>query len=300
MVKKLNNMRYLITGASGFIGRNLVKQLLSTNDDFELLLVQRDLPVFKDKRVTVKLLDLNEDIISNFKDENFDYIIHLAQSPHFRDFPDYAIDIFNVNTRSVVELANLGISKGVKGFLYASTGSVYDMNGGILNESSPTNASSFYAATKIASETLLVPYSNYFSVDILRIFNPYGPNQKGMLLPGLIERIRNEEAINLNSGKGMVFKPIFISDLVELIIRFLGIEKKKEYNIYNLGGSEITDIGEISEEIATLLGKELRKNVVVDAPVVKLVADSQKLYSKVNYFPVVNWRDGIKNCCYEE
>ena len=53
-------MRYLITGASGFIGRNLVKQLLSTNDDFELLLVQRDLPVFKDKRVTVKLLDLND------------------------------------------------------------------------------------------------------------------------------------------------------------------------------------------------------------------------------------------------
>ncbi|MBK9637419.1 MAG: NAD(P)-dependent oxidoreductase [Bacteroidetes bacterium] len=201
-------MRYLITGASGFIGRNLVKQLLSTNDDFELLLVQRDLPVFNDKRVTVKLLDLNSDIISNLKDENFDSIIHLAQSPHFRDFPDKASDIFNVNTRSVVELANLGISKGIKGFLFASTGSVYDLNGDILTESSPINASNFYAATKIASETLLVPYSSYFSVDILRIFNPYGPDQKGMLLPGLIDRIRNNEAIKLNSGKGMVFKQI--------------------------------------------------------------------------------------------
>src|SRR5262245_37137361 len=49
-------------------------------------------------------------------------IIHLAQSPRFRDFPDGAVEVFDVNAGSVQRLLDWGVRSGVRRFIYASTG----------------------------------------------------------------------------------------------------------------------------------------------------------------------------------
>ena len=54
-----------------------------------------------------------------------DVVIHLAQSNHFKDFPSYASDIFNVNVSSSVYLLEYARSANAKLFVYTSTGGVY-------------------------------------------------------------------------------------------------------------------------------------------------------------------------------
>lgn len=171
-------MKWLITGANGFIGRNLLHHLLSKKEGSEFIVLQRSAPEIKHPRIQFIKGDLNGDFLPALQDIEADGILYLAQSSRFREFPQGASDMFKVNTQAPARLADWAATKGVLQFVYASTGSVYVPINDPIIESSPVSASSYYAATKLAAEQLLTPYGTLFNVKLLRIFNPYGPDQK--------------------------------------------------------------------------------------------------------------------------
>ena len=289
-------MKWLITGANGFIGRNLLRHLLSKNDEAVYFVLQRLAPEINHPRLRFVKGDLNGDFIPALRYVETDGILYLAQSDRFREFPQGASDMFNVNTQAPARLADWAASKGVQQFLYASTGSVYVPGSEKILESSPVVAGSYYAASKLAAEKLLTPYGAFFNVKLLRIFNPYGPDQKNMLIPGIIDRVRKGEPVILNGGKGMVFRPLYIIDLVEIISRLMQLNAEKGCEVFNLGGSETTDLGEVVSFIAAAAGVELNVIEPVGSQPLSLIAVSEKIYKLVNYVPVIHWKDGIKHC----
>lgn len=289
-------MKWLITGADGFIGRNLLRFLLSNEEESVFIALQRSAPGINHPRLRFVQGDLNCDFISALKDVEVDGIIYLAQSSRFREFPTGAADMFNVNIHAPARLADWATTKGVKQYLYASTGSVYVPETGLIHESSPVVAGSYYAASKLAAEHLLTQYGALFDVKLLRIFNPYGPDQKNMLIPGIIDRVRKGEAVILNGGQGMVFRPVYISDVAEIISRLMQLQKENGCEVFNLGGNETTDLGEVVSLIAAVTGVALKVVIPPDSKPLTLIADSAKIYKLTNYTPVVHWKDGIKNC----
>ena len=76
--------------------------------------------------------------------------------------------MFGVNLSSTF-LLEWARNNGVSKFIFTSTANVYDQNDEKLLENSKTLPNSFYGASKLASEQLISQYSNYFSIEILRL-----------------------------------------------------------------------------------------------------------------------------------
>ncbi|MBK9401275.1 MAG: NAD(P)-dependent oxidoreductase [Bacteroidetes bacterium] len=288
-------MKILVTGASGFIGSNLITYLLDHMQGVSVYCLSRPEKGAPDERCKRLVCDLSKGNDAVFPDENFDVVIHLAQSRHYRDFPAQAADIYAVNVQSTFALAEWARKHGVNRFVMASTGSVYQPTGQLLKETDPVFPGSFYTASKLAAENLLRPYCEFYSIDVLRIFSPYGKGQKNMLVPNLIGSIRQGKQVTLSGKDGLVLSPVYIDDCSALIYGLLKAETAG-YEVYNLGGAGTVTLREMAMEISRIAGCEL--NIVEDTsrPVVNISSDSGKLYSKTGYFPAVNIQDGLKKC----
>ncbi len=245
-------MNILITGGTGFIGRAVFEQLvLRKYTVYATLRTREHTPSIAG--VEWIEWDMTKTVQKNFP-QKIDTIIHLAQSEKYRDFPDSARDIIDVNVNSTFELLEYAYKQGVKKFIFASTGSVYGAaSSKMFTESEavlPIGHLSFYAKSKYISEILLESYSKYFETLCMRIFFPYGKGQQlERFLPRIIANIRNNEPVALDGEQGLIFNPIHINDIVDFILRAL--QNSNTSGVFNIAGPQNISIRAIADIIAS-------------------------------------------------
>ena len=185
-----------------------------------------------------------------------DVVIHLAQSNHYKDFPSYASDIFNVNVSSSVNLLEYARSANAKLFIYTSTGGVYGNSNKPFYEFQATQLTlpnNFYFSTKWCTETLISNYNKFFNTVIFRPFFIYGNGQdRSMLIPRIFDKVSSRNTIEISGNNGIKINPIHVNDAANALILSL---KLKESRTYNLGGPQALSIREISELFGKYLGK---------------------------------------------
>ena len=142
-------MNVLITGSSGYIGSNLIRSLANNQDYYITGLSKRSngikAPNYKEIIADLSIADFINKIPIHTQ---FDVVIHFAQSSFYRNFPEKAQDIFDVNTSSTMNLLEWSRRKGIKKFLFSSTGNVYSPSEKMLSETDKCSSSSFYSASK--------------------------------------------------------------------------------------------------------------------------------------------------------
>ncbi len=232
-------MRILITGAHGFIGRNLI-HALSQQKNAQILAIDLDLGFDLSKPGWTQQLP----------DEEVHTVLYLAQSLHYRQFPEGASDMFAVNTTAALELAEWARKHTVLRFIYASTGNVYKAGKAIFTEDDDCQPRGMYAATKFSTEILLRSYSSLFEVIILRPFGVYGPGQDKMLVHDMIEKVAAGEEIRLAQGVGLYLTPLFIHDGIKIITALIYRPVSQPWQVYNLAGDQVLTLGEIVQKIA--------------------------------------------------
>ncbi|MGZ3861833.1 MAG: NAD-dependent epimerase/dehydratase family protein [Bacteroidia bacterium] len=245
----------LITGVNGLVGEELSARLQKKG--YNVTGIGRS----DKKHTNTILLDLNSDWDINQLPGNVDVIVHLAQSEKFRDFPGSAVEVYNVNTNSTLKLLDYARKTGVKKFIYASSGGVYGTGNTPFSETSPVNTESnlgFYMSTKLISEILVKNYQSFFETCTLRFFFVYGPKQrKDMLIPRLVESVKNGTPIKLQGEEGIKINPVFVEDAANAIEKLFSVNGN---NIYNIGGDEILSL----KEIALQIGKQFNKTPVFE------------------------------------
>lgn len=255
----------IVTGAKGLLGEAVVRRLENV--------------VEVSRRTGFDLTDPN--FVKKLP-SRVDAIIHLAQSEQFRSFPTGAADMFAVNTESTFRLAEYGLKSGCKTFIYASTG-------GITN--SDTN--SFYANSKRAGELLLAPFSKEMSVTLLRYFFIYGPKQRSdMLIPRLVERVRNGLPITLQGENGLSLNPIYVEDAAEATVKALSLTG---FHTIPIAGNEIITLKALAQRI----GEELQKKVHFEqlpGSASDMVGDTVELKSKL-LTPHWALQEGLRTLC---
>lgn len=184
-----------------------------------------------------------------------DTIIHLAQSPKFRDFPNSALDVFKVNIESTARLLDFAKRIGAKQFVYASTGGVYGYGGEAFKENAPIvplGQLGYYFGSKTCGEILVQSYASLFQVVVLRPFFMYGPRQnRRMLIPRLFDSVVTGRPITLQGKDGIRINPIHVEDAVQAVLAAID---RPESAVYNIAGLEIFSLRQIAEIFAVHLG----------------------------------------------
>jgi UDP-glucose 4-epimerase len=275
-------MRVLVTGATGFMAPHLLERL--ARDGHDGIALGHDAA----RMPAGVVVDLREPIDESAIPD-FDAVVHLAQANV--PFPDGSRDLFRVNAASTQELIDLARRRGASRFVYASSGSVYGMGEGSVAEDDPRRADDYYAVTKRAGELVVGAYRDHVGTSILRFFAPYGPGQVKRLIPGLIARVSNGDAVTLRGGGRPRMTPVYVDDAVEAIVRSLDSD---EHLVVNVAGDETASIADLAEKIGAVVGREpVFEDAGGEAPG-DLIASNDRLHSLLGDRRLVALDEGLR------
>jgi UDP-glucose 4-epimerase len=274
----------LVTGATGFVGHALLPRLAERD---EVVALGRRTPDSAGEVHWVRQ-DLSGPLDKSVLPERIDAVIHLAQSERYRDFPDGAGDMMEVNLASTVRLLDYCHTAGGSTFVLASTGAIYAAGPRPVTEEDPPRPSNFYAASKLAAEQVAAPYRAVLRVQVVRPFFVYGPGQQeNRFIPALLARIRAGRPVRLAGDDGIRLNPIYIEDAVELLLGALDLETS---DTLNMAGPDVHSIREIAEMIAAEAGANPSFDVTEVAD--DLVASIERLSERLGA-PTVGMREGL-------
>lgn len=283
-------MKILLTGATGFIGSRLLKALSSAQGNELYCTTRAARKPYGRENITWVQLDLSQQLDFALLPARLDAIIHLAQSKNYRSFPEHAMDIFNVNVWSTIQLLDYGRQAGIKSFVFASTGGVSGYKDAPVLESDPANPSGFYAYSKYMAECLMKSYSACFSTVILRYFFVYGEGQRDMLMPNLISNIRGGIPVMVHNRVGRRINPVYVDDAVEATTAALSVQGSE---IINVAGGEVITILELSELIGQLVNKKPKFDFAIESGAIDIAADITKMQLRLGVNPTICLREGV-------
>lgn len=322
-------MRYLVTGAAGFIGFHVAQQLLAAghqvvgvdnlNDYYEVSLKEARLAKLAgEPGFTFQKLDIADraGVAALFAGERFDRVIHLAAQAGVR----YSID--NPHAYADANLVgHLNILEGCRSqqtahLVYASSSSVYGLNTAMPFKVSDSvdHPVSLYAATKKANELMSHTYSHLYGVPTtgLRFFTVYGPwGRPDMALFKFTRAILQGQAIDVYNHGNMQRDFTYIDDIVESILRVGEVvptpqrgwvpgqgsagQSSAPYRVFNIGAGQPVKLTDFIEAIEVATGLKAERNLMPIQPgdVPATWAETEDLFSAINYRPKVGVTDGV-------
>lgn len=298
-------MKILITGAAGFIGFHLVRELVQSqgmqitgidniNDYYSVDLkydrleecgihresVQSSCPADSERYPDYRFAKIDitdyEALNALFQESGFQVVIHLAAQAGVRYSIDNPHAYIQSNICGFTNILECCRHHHVKHLIYASSSSVYGMNRQIpfSEDANVDYPISLYAATKKSNELLAHTYSHLFHLPTtgLRFFTVYGPWGRPDMAPMLFSHaISKGEAINVFNNGDMQRDFTYVGDIVKVIPRL--IEKAPDdttdhpyYRICNIGHSEPVNLLDFLKTLEKALGKQARFNFLPMQP----------------------------------
>jgi nucleoside-diphosphate-sugar epimerase len=280
----------LITGAGGLAGAHLIDALKGKS---KIIAASREGSLRARNDVTPLALDLSRSINPQVLPRQLDAVAYLAQSNRFREFPAGAQDMTSVNVTQMLTLLDHAVNVGARTFVYASTGGVYGTGPTPFREdSAPASPLGFYPASKLAGEVLARAYESKIAIVILRFFFIYGRGQKaGMLVPRLIDSVREGREIQLQGTDGITINPIHAWDAATAVKTALTLTNSATINV---GGPEPLTLRQMAKTISNALG--LSPNLTTQPNVAPgdLVGDIAQQIALLGE-PRIRFADGIKD-----
>lgn len=324
-------MKFLVTGAAGFIGFHTSQYLLDRGDTVIGIDNLNDYydPSLKEARL-LKLKNNNNfsfhkiDIIDKdaidtvFKSESPDYVIHLAAQAGVRYSLENPYAYIDSNITGFMNILEACRYHPVKHLVFASSSSVYGANT-LMPFSVNHNVDhplSLYAATKKSNELMAHTYSHLYQIPTsgLRFFTVYGPwGRPDMALFIFTKKILNGEKIDVFNNGQHKRDFTYIDDIVEGVVRVsdniaTGDEdwdsdkpdpatSRAPYRLYNIGSNSPVELMYFIELIEKNLNKKADINYLPlqagDVPAT--YADVNTLIDNVGYSPSTPIETGIEN-----
>ena len=202
-------MKILVTGATGFIGQNLVKSLVKNKDVYAVIRENSDISKI-DSRVNVFKYNGNINmLIDFFQKEKFDGIIHLASLFLVRHKPQDIPALVDSNIKFGVELLECAKLSNVKWFI--NTGTFWQNY-----QDENYNPVNLYAATKEAFEKMAKYYTETSNIifTTIKLNDTFGPNDTRSKIFNLWQKIlKSGERLDMSEGE-QIIDICYIEDIV--------------------------------------------------------------------------------------
>lgn len=325
-------MKYLVTGAAGFIGSQVAQTLAlqghlvvgidNLNDYYDPELKQARLT-----RVTSELsanncqdnfkfirLDIADrsGVADLFAAEQFERVIHLAAQAGVRYSIDNPMAYVDSNLVGMMTILEGCRHNKVQHLVYASSSSVYGNQQKVpFSESDPVDTPiSLYAATKKSNELMAHTYSHLYQLPTtgLRFFTVYGPWGRPDMAPWKFTKaILAGQSIDVYNHGKLMRDFTYIDDIVEGILRIQDKIPASEgyptqlaanpfYALYNIGNNQPVALEDFIAAIEQAAGVSAKKNYLPmqAGDVYQTFADVELLRTAVDFKPSVALTDGMK------
>lgn len=323
-------MKYLVTGAAGFIGFHLIQKLIqqgdtvvgidNLNDYYDVSLKESRLNILNQlDNFSFSLIDLadREKMANLFEIEKFDRVIHLAAQAGVRYSLINPFSYADSNLTGFLTILEGCRHNKVKHLVYASSSSVYGLNDELpfSPHDQANHPISLYAATKKANELMAHSYSHLYGIPTtgLRFFTVYGPwGRPDMALFKFTKAIINGEPIDIYNNGEMERDFTYVEDIVEGVVRIADVIPTPEkewkvstgtpanssapYKVYNIGNGSPVKLMDYISALEKQLGKTAIKNMLPMQPgdVYTTWADTKDLFKATNYKPQTSVNDGVQ------
>ena len=306
-----NNIKILATGGAGFIGSYLVERLFKDgydivcldnfNDYYNPQIKRNNIrPFLRKRNFNLVEADIRDkDVLKRiFEKYKFRKVIHLAAQAGVRlslKQPNLYVD---VNVNGTLNLLELSKEYKIKNFIFGSSSSVYGATKEIpFSEEGKLKPISPYGVSKRAGELLCSTYNHLYNlpVTILRFFTVYGPKQRPDMAIHKFTKLIDEGKEIYLYGNGETSRDYtYISDIVEGIMSALNTDFN--YEIFNLGNSDPTNLSHLISLIEKNLGKSAKIKYLPEQPGDPSItfADISKSKGMLNYNPKINMEEGVK------
>ena len=285
----------VITGASGFIGKNLLTSL-SKQEEIKIKASCRD-----KEKIPTELLhnpqidwlegDLKNEDFCRRLCENTTDVIHLAackvNNSFHHKYPALILTENSIIDKNVISVC----AKNKIKLIYISSVSAYLPKTGLINERDPVTEDIInscskingYAISKRWGEELCKVYSieHDLPITILRVDNVFGEednfNENAQLIPSLINEAINTKKIEIWGSGNQQRTFLYIKDAVDTIISFINENKSSsKLSIYNITSSEVLSINNVAKMIVEFLkikGEEIKISYISPNNNVKELTD---------------------------
>lgn len=300
-------MRILVTGGAGFIGSNFVRCYQGWHAEDEVLILDKltyagnlkNLEgVARDVRFKFVRLDINDPSLFDVV-RGCDAVVHFAAESHVDRSIEDASPFVRTNVEGTWRLIDACRSARVKRFLHVSTDEVYGSLGpeGKFTESSPLAPTSPYAASKAASDLMVLCAfkTHRFPAIVTRCTNNYGPLQfPEKFIPLMIARALVGEPLPVYGDGRNIRDWIHVEDHCRALDAVL--RNGREGEVYNIGcGCELENITVARKILKALRREENLLNFVADRPAHdrRYALDCSKLKEELGWTAVWDFDHGL-------
>ncbi len=316
----MSDQTILVTGAAGFIGFYVARQLLAEgrnvtgldnlNNYYDPALKQSRLDILRqDSRFSFVQADLADrpSIEQLFAKHRFALVVHLAAQAGVRYSIDHPHAYADANLVGFLNILEGCRHHECRHLVYASSSSVYGANAKLpfSVDDKTDHPVSLYAATKKANELMAHSYSHLYRLPTtgLRFFTVYGPwGRPDMAIFGFAKAIIEGRPIKLfNHGK-MRRDFTYIDDVTRVTSRLVdhvpkGSEAGAPARVYNVGNNRPEELMHVVAVLEKALGRTAVKEMLPMQPgdVMETFADVGDLMRDVGFRPQTSIEDGIRN-----
>ena len=301
-------LRVLVTGATGFIGSQLVPKLVEQGNEVYSLerYVTGRYVLGQNREVRTVFGDLKDFFAVRriIREVQPDVVVHLAAISPVAYSYDHPQEIIETNLLGTVNLAEccLREAPNFRQFLLASSSETYGNGPTPKTEETPQNPNSPYAVSKLACEKYLLYMSDAhnFPITILRNFNTYGrTSNTHFVVERTIVQMLQENAVRLGDPKP-IRDFVYADDHVSAYLSCLEKPKKsigQAFNFCTGRGVSIKELVELLGELTNFKG-EIVWNTIPARPldIEVLVGDNSKAKQMLGWEPKHRLEDGLKLC----
>ena len=263
----------LVTGGNGFIGSHLVRYLVSKKIDVTVPYIDIDKNSYfhshqlhkKTRFVYCNLTDFNK-TFKLIKNNNIDFIFHLAAQSIVENAVENPRDTFNSNIMATVNVLDAARQWGrVSGIIVTSSDKAY---GKIpkASESDPLGGDHPYESSKAAADLIALTYFKTYHLPIVvtRFGNVYGEGDLNFsrIIPGIMEVIIKNKEIKIRSDGKYRRDYVYVGDILKALITISKNTKKIEGQAFNISSRENLSVIELVRLVSNILDQKINYKIL--------------------------------------
>jgi len=306
----LQKPKYLVTGAAGFIGSNLVAALTDRGERVRAVdnlatghwgLVKR--LVTNASLVEPITADIRDGVAMSRAMEGVEIVFHEAALGSVPRSVENPCESDEVNVHGTVLVLDTARRAGVRRIIFAASSAAYGDTPTLpKHEDMTTGPLSPYAVSKISGEQYFRVFASLYGMETLslRYFNVFGPNQLpegpyAAAIPRFVRAALAGEPITIFGDGEQTRDFCFIANVVSANLLAAATPRKLGGEVVNIAAGRRISLNDLVKEISRVLGKKLDVRHVDPRPgdVKHSLADITRAKELIGYEPTVTWENGI-------